>query len=99
MTHKDNGGPAFPGETVVRTGVHSTTRVNNSGMSLRDYAAIHAHIASDELSVSIAEALMGGKVISYVQDPIAAVKWWAIAEAKLRIIKADAMLSAREAKP
>ena len=38
---KDTGGPAFPGESVVRNGMHSTVRVNNSGMTLRDYAMVH----------------------------------------------------------
>ena len=45
MTQKDNGGPAFPGESVVRNGMHSTKRINNPGMTLRDYFAgqsIHA---------------------------------------------------------
>ena len=42
MTQKHDGGPAYPGETVVRNGMHSTKRLNNSGMSLRDAAALAA---------------------------------------------------------
>tara|TARA_R110000851_G_scaffold285899_2_gene439701 strand:- start:251 stop:499 length:249 start_codon:yes stop_codon:yes gene_type:complete len=30
---------AFPGVTVERSGMHSTNRVNNPGMDLRDYFA------------------------------------------------------------
>ncbi|MEH7827640.1 hypothetical protein [Gemmobacter denitrificans] len=39
MTTINDGGPAFPGETVVRNGMHSTTRVNNSGMTKREWFA------------------------------------------------------------
>ena len=35
----DNGGPAYPGESVVRNGMHSTKRLNNEGMTLRDWFA------------------------------------------------------------
>ena len=42
MTDRHDGGPAFPGETVVRNGMHSTKRVNNSGMTLHDAATIAA---------------------------------------------------------
>ena len=39
MTDTHDGGPAFPGKTIVRNGMHSTKRLNNTGMSLRDYFA------------------------------------------------------------
>jgi hypothetical protein len=40
MSKIKDGGPAFPGATVVRNGMHGTKKVNNSGTSLRDYFAI-----------------------------------------------------------
>lgn len=33
---------AFPGQTIERSGMHSTKAMNNSGMDLRDYFAAHA---------------------------------------------------------
>jgi hypothetical protein len=39
---KDNGGPAYPAETIERTGMHSSKRVLNGGMTLRDWFAGHA---------------------------------------------------------
>ena len=39
MTSDKTGGPAFPGESVVRNGMHNTKRINNPGMTLRDYFA------------------------------------------------------------
>jgi hypothetical protein len=81
MTRKDNGGPAFPGETVVRTGLHSTTRVNNGGMTLRDWFA--------------GQALAGYFAYYHAGHQNTAT----IDTAKYMYQMADAMLSAREAKP
>lgn len=42
MTTKDDGGPAFPCETVEKAGMHSTRRIVHGGMTLRDWFAGHA---------------------------------------------------------
>jgi hypothetical protein len=39
MSANKTGGSAFPGERVVRNGMHDTKRVNNPGMTLRDWFA------------------------------------------------------------
>jgi hypothetical protein len=91
MTHKDNGGPAFPGETVVRTGVHGTKRVNNSGMSLRDY------FAGQALGALIRKAPFFDRDGEFGK-PIDMLQFKADMSASAYAY-ADAMLSAREAKP
>lgn len=87
MSEQDNGGPAFP--TTAGQVVYS------HGMTLRDWFAGQARINEDELSLPLAEKLMKGSAPNWQADPIAATIWWAQAEAKLRYIRADAMLAAR----
>lgn len=46
---------AFPGMTVQRSGMHSTERVNNSGMDLRDYFAAQVICHSYPANLSATE--------------------------------------------
>lgn len=71
-----------------------------SGMSLRDYAAIHACIdgfleEDGLLSMSNAKGLMHPEECP--KTAAEALAWWFEAEARLRFMKADAMLRARGA--
>ena len=83
----NDGGPAFP--------VGSIGNAYMDGMSLRDWFAAHA-IVTDKLSATIAEELMGEKTpVWTTETEMARVVWWVQVEARLRYIKADAMLAAR----
>jgi hypothetical protein len=92
MTQKPTGGPAFPGPSFTQSGYPNGHAM---GMTLRDWFAGQSAIAQDELGLDLAEALMGEKCPKYQSDIIAAAEWWAAAEAKLRFIKADAMIADR----
>jgi hypothetical protein len=87
------GGPAFPcGE--IRT--HDTGDIVHSadqGVSKRDWLAVRME---SRVSVRNAEALMGERAPVVDADPIAHMQWWAMAEAKYRYLKADAMMEARK---
>ena len=90
MSTIHNGGPAFPAEK------YGPDQSGFDGMTLRDYFAIHSDIGDvDELSSSAGACLMGSKCPEYVVSPIGAIRWWADYEARLRYIRADAMLAAR----
>lgn len=86
MTARD-GGAAFPGERVERSGLHSTVRVINPGMSLRDW------FAGQALTAMIAKAPLfdrdgeHGKPIDMVQ--------FKRDMAESAYFYADAMLTAR----
>lgn len=86
------GGPAFPcGE--IRT--HDTGDIVHNadqGVTKRDWLAAQMDC---RVSVRNAEALMG-QAVPGMEDPIAHMLWWALAEAKYRYLKADAMMEARK---
>jgi hypothetical protein len=66
-----------------------------TGLSLRDYIAIHTNVEED-LAESVYEVIMGGKAPIGKDSLFERVKWHAEAEAKYRYMKADAMLKARK---
>jgi hypothetical protein len=91
----NDGGPAFPATEA--------NGCNNGvpGMTLRDYFAAKADLSSfrDEdgsLSAFSAKAVMGAPPPIANTSPLDVVLWWAEAEARLRLIYADAMLKARK---
>jgi hypothetical protein len=100
MNKINNGGPAFP------VTPENEARMNGSGgkgISARDYFAAKADISKDlEDDGCIAERLAlnlmdGSPMPAWDSDYLAARIWWAEAEARLRYMKADAMLKARQA--
>lgn len=91
-TEINDGGPAFPSPDW--NGSWAGPEANH-GISTRDWFAGQASIGPDEPHADLAAGLMGSDVPNWQADPVAASKWWAEAEAKLRFIKADAMLAAR----
>lgn len=89
-TREGDGGPAFPGGTEGK-GCWETIA---KGMSLRDYAAIHADITKADFPDVAA-------VAEYVGEPspgdyFGMLRLGIKAQAKLRYEMADAMLAARE---
>lgn len=67
-----------------------------TGMTLRDYMAIHAGLG-DGPSVLAAEGVMGSKAPQWAPgDGLTCTLWWTEAEARIRYIYADAMLKQRE---
>lgn len=71
------------------------------GMALRDYFAANVPISALGMSRDHAIAVMGETPprIENDDDPAQHMKgllWWSTAEAKLRYIRADAMLAARK---
>ena len=67
---KDTGGSAFPGESVVKNGMHSTVRVNNSGMTLRQYAAIKLRVPDSGLDW-LDEMIREGRRMDYAGQALA----------------------------
>lgn len=85
----DNGGPAFP-VSLPEWGDNGA-----SGMTLRDHFAVSASYDDTDLpSTRVAcDTLVGYP--SPPDDTIAKAMWLARLEARIRYIKADAMLAAR----
>ena len=94
MNEIDNGGPAYPCETV---GVddHGEYREPWQGMTLRDYFAANiAHEVKIE-DLSIIERLFGR---DFPEDPIEIITLSFELDAKLRYMMADAMIAERDKK-
>ncbi len=75
-------------------------RLSGGQPNLRDQFAANIAIDADDLCRRSAEALMGAPAPNppaTQEGWIAAMQWSAEAEARLRYLKADAMLKAREA--
>ena len=96
----DDGGPAFPQDDAAVNRINGT-----GGMSLRDYFAANMQLDPDEPSPYQAKCLMEeappqwppyDTTTDYEQCR-KCLDWWATAQAKLRYLKADAMLAARKA--
>lgn len=108
--HINDGGPAFPSSyefdsvshiTPGEIGASQRISVSTPGMTLRDYFAAKEVIAEDEMTSSLAKALMGSEVPvsdGSREKVIALYTWWAQAESRYKFLRADAMLKAREVK-
>ena len=96
----NTGGPAFPippfGTGDPRDGLSTSWE----GMTLRDWFAGNEQLVDCvEISVPACEALAGKRPDGTWKDnPIALIEWEAAWRARIRYIRADAMLKAREAK-
>lgn len=94
MTNKIDGGAAFP-----QSGYEQWAP--EGGMTLRDYFAANSDISCDLeddgcIGQRLAVSLMNGALPpSWDNDYLSARTWWAYAESRLRYMKADAMLEAR----
>jgi hypothetical protein len=94
MTDAKDGGPVFPCKAETGNG----RRIEHHGMSLRDYAAVHAEAnAADFADLSQASAFAGMPEPDH-NDLDAVMKVSAAAIAKARYMLADAMLAARGAR-
>ena len=104
MSTQNNSGSAFPmfttqydfglGETVPKT--------VTQGMTLRDYFAAKADLSKDIekdgcIEQRLAQELMESPPPNWDNEYLKARIWWLEAEMRLRYLKADAMLRAREA--
>lgn len=90
-------GPVFPELLFSQnqaTG-ESTVYECRPGLSRLDYFAAHAEV-DPEYTVAYAEAVVGRPCPNYITDVISNAKWWAEFEAKMKFIKAEAMLKAEE---
>ena len=98
--HINDGGPAFP--NVPSDPGYSQWE---QGMTLRDWFARQDSLKDlGDLNnmqlkdaVPIAVAIAGPHPSG--EDPLAWVEWWARVRARLKYIRADAMLKAREVNP
>lgn len=64
---------------------------NEFGLTKREYFAAHVHLTEDEVSYGRAKFIMGSEPPNDVAENR---KWWFAAEAKLRVMKADALIEA-----
>ena len=104
----DDGGSAFPHGEIIAEQHDSAGNFSgnilhheSAGMSLRDWFAGREKISNDEnFSWELCEALAGKRPEKdRVSDPVGWEVWQAAWQAKIRFIRADAMLAARKAKP
>jgi len=68
-------------------------------LDLRDYFAAKHVVNDQEITPSLAKAIMGSVIPTSDGSPeqiIAMYKWWAEAESRYKFMHADAMLRARE---
>ncbi len=87
----DKGGPAFP-----------TSDAQVDGAMLLDYFAVHAQVpveADGCIPEALALAVMGDPAPDWFADRGAALAWWFTAEARVRYMKAQAMLAVRATLP
>lgn len=87
------GGPAFPCPEIRTHDTLDIVQNADQGVTKRDWFAAQMDC---RVSVRNAEALMGSKAPPQDADPIAHMQWWALAEARYRYLKADAMMGARK---
>ena len=96
MSKCDDGGPAFPyGQLNVETG-QPINGVFSTGMSLLDWFAVQEKLGEDEPGAKTATTLMGEACPEYVADQAGEMrwmKWWAEASARLRYMRAAAMVA------
>jgi hypothetical protein len=96
----DDGGPAFarssgPPQKEINTAAHT-------GMSLRDWFAGQETLADFDqadaiISTALADKLAGPKPVGgWTQNPVAMLQWEATWRAKIKLIRADAMIAARK---
>jgi hypothetical protein len=101
---RKNGGPAFPQPDLSGYGMGPVEGQNGQyqmeGMSLRDWFAATMPIRESDPSISFATDVMSSAPPSpdWGDAPEDVERWWAMAEAKLRYMRADAMIAAREGK-
>ena len=88
----DDGGPAFANMTANSCGPVNPRR---EGMSLRDYAAIHADIDGYKFTSMSMAAAFAGMPDPGREDLIAQFEVSAACVARMRYMLADAMLAAR----
>jgi hypothetical protein len=98
MSNQNDGGPAFP--TPSRCNPQGLAEYSD-GMTLRDWFAGHETLADlDRPEIIIGKELLVALAgpcpeKAYDQDPVAWVIWESNWRAKLKYIRADAMLKAR----
>ena len=106
QTKPNDGGPAFPVPTISGPDLTVSYPEHVRGMTLLDWFAGQIQFSPDEPSVYEAKAVMKeepptwppfGTSVEYDQME-KCVLWWAKARARLRMIEADAMLAAGEAR-
>lgn len=99
MTDTFDGGPAFPCQH------DGSTRSDAAGISMRDYFAASAALLpfrgkDGALDLNCAKAIMADvPQPSGNDDAYGCLVWWAEADARLRMLSADAMLRARKVAP
>ncbi len=84
---KNMNEPAFP---VTNCQDHEFT-----GLTIRDYFAVHACNVSDDVGVRSAEKIVGRPMPDFASLPLGNSIFWADYRAIMRYIEADAMLAAR----
>jgi hypothetical protein len=90
----NDGGPAFPNPALANESCSFSSDV--TGMTLRDWFAGQQQITDEELGEAKAATIMGSKPPAWGPDTATAcIEWWSAAEARLKYIKADAMIAAR----
>ena len=93
----DDGGPAFPVQACDAQGCPIESM--NYGLSVRDWFAGHEIIADEEQSWELCEALAGKRPDGdWRTNPLGWDAWHALWRARMRYIRADAMLKARAAR-
>ena len=85
------GGPAYPAMEVRAVDTGDIVANADQGLTKLDLFAIHV---DGRLSKETAMTLMN--VTKVPTDPIESIQFWAAAEAKLRYVKAAAMMDARQ---
>ena len=91
----NEGGPAFP--CMVFSGDGNNDPEYSNGMTLRDWFACQETLSdcSNDISVEFWEAITGEKSPKWKDDRLGTILFECRARAKLRMMRADAMLAER----
>jgi hypothetical protein len=100
--NKNDGGPAFPHDQFVQeVDGQLIEHPAAPGMTLRDWFAGQDSLQEfSSIPLSIGVAVVGPcPQTRFDDDPLPWLEWWALVLARLKYLRADAMLKAREDKP
>ena len=94
---QNDGGPAFARPSVEIT--DNERNYGQTGMSLRDYFAAHETLSDClDAASNFWSVILGRPMTSWQENPSEYISDECEARAKLRLMRADAMLKARAAK-
>lgn len=94
MENKDQ--PAYPALDTTSIGGQPALELKHEGLTKRELIAAMMQPEPNNYTIETMEKIMGSTLPDFTKDPIGNIIWYAELDAKLKIIKADALLKQLE---